>query len=106
MGDAKAFRSGREFAAWIGLVPRQKGAGGKLQLLGISKRGNKYLRKLLVNSAHSVIQNANEPGPWVPALLTRRPINVVSVALANKMARTIWAVLAHGRPYLRGIAPS
>lgn len=87
MGDAKAFRSGHEFAAWVGLFPRQKGTGGKLQLLGISKWGDKYLRKLLVNGAHSVIQNANEPGLWVTALLTRRPINVVSVVLANKMAR-------------------
>lgn len=106
MGDAKAFRSGREFAAWVGLVPRQTGTGGKLLLLGISKRGDKYLRKLLVNGAHSVIQNANEPGPWVTGLLKRRPINVVSVALANKMARKIWAVLAHGRPYQRDYAPN
>ena len=68
-------------------------------MLGISKRGDKYLRKLLVNGAHSVIQNAREPGPWVTDLLKRRPINVTSVALANKMARIIWAVLAHGRPY-------
>lgn len=106
MGNAKAFRSGREFAAWVGLVPRQTGTGGKLQLLGISKRGDKYLRRLLVNGAHSVIQNANEPGPWVTELLQRRPVNIVSVALANKMARTIWAVLAHGRPYQRNYAPN
>lgn len=63
MGSADAFRSGQEFAAWVGLVPRQTGTGGKIQLLGISKRGDKYLRKLLVNGAHSVIQNAREPGP-------------------------------------------
>ena len=99
MGDARAFRSGREFAAWAGLVPRQTGTGGKIQLLGIIKRGDKYLRKLLVNGAHSVIQNASTPGPWVTELLKRRPVNVVSVALANKMARMIWAILAHGRPY-------
>lgn len=99
MGNADVFRSGREFAAWVGLVPRQTGTGGKIQLLGISKRGDKYLRKLLVNGAHSVIQNAREPGPWVTEMLKRRPINVVSVALANKMARIIWAVLSHGRPY-------
>lgn len=104
MGSADAFRSGREFAAWVGLVPRQTGTGGKIQLLGISKRGDKYLRKLLVNGAHSVIQNAREPGPWVKEMLKRRPINVVSVALANKMARIIWAILAHGRPYQKGIA--
>jgi transposase len=99
MGSADAFRSGREFAAWVGLVPRQTGTGGKIQLLGISKRGDKYLRKLLVNGAHSVIQNAREPGPWVTDLLKRRPVNVASVALANKMARIIWAVLSQGRPY-------
>ncbi|RUT66914.1 IS110 family transposase [Morganella morganii] len=104
MGDAKAFRSGREFAAWIGLVPRQTGTGGKILLQGISKRGDKYLRKLLVNGAHSVIQNASEPGPWVTELQKRRPVNVVSVALANKMARIIWAVLAHDRPYQRNYA--
>lgn len=101
MGDAKAFRSGREFAAWAGLVPRQTGSGGKVALHGISKRGDRYLRKLLVNGAHSVIQNAKEPGPWVLQMKQRRPLNVVSVALANKMARTIWAVLAHGQPYQR-----
>ncbi|WP_345830974.1 IS110 family transposase (plasmid) [Pantoea sp. BRR-3P] len=99
MGSADAFRSGREFAAWVGLVPRQTGTGGKIQLLGISKRGDKYLRKLLVNGAHSVIQNAREPGPWITDLLKRRPVNVASVALANKMARIIWAVLSQGRPY-------
>ncbi|NIG21208.1 IS110 family transposase [Pantoea sp. Al-1710] len=99
MGSTDAFRSGREFAAWVGLVPRQTGTGGKIQLLGISKRGDKYLRKLLVNGAHSVIQNAREPGPWVTDLLKRRPVNVASVALANKMARIIWAVLSQGRPY-------
>lgn len=104
MGNADAFRSGREFAAWVGLVPRQTGTGGKIQLLGISKRGDKYLRKLLVNGAHSVIQNAREPGPRVTDMLKRRPINVVSVALANKMARIIWAVLAHGRPYRKEAA--
>ena len=104
MGNADAFRSGREFASWVGLVPRQTGTGGKIQLLGISKRGDKYLRKLLVNGAHSVIQNAREPGPWVTDMLKRRPINVVSVALANKMARMIWAILAHGRPYQKEIA--
>ncbi|EHF4985803.1 ISCro5 transposase [Citrobacter freundii] len=104
MGSADAFRSGREFAAWVGLVPRQTGTGGKIQLLGISKRGDKYLRKLLINGAHSVIQNAREPGAWVTDLLKRRPVNVASVALANKMARIIWAVLAHGRPYQKETA--
>lgn len=99
MGDPRAFRSGREFAAWAGLVPRQTGTGGKITLQGISKRGDRYLRKLLINGAHSVIQNAKDPGPWVTELQRRRPLSVAVVALANKMARTIWAVLAHGRPY-------
>lgn len=99
MGDAKAFQSGREFAAWTGLVPRQTGTGGKTRLHGISKRGDTYLRKLLIHGARSVLANAKEPSPWLEGLKQRRPLNVVTVALANKMARTIWAVLAHGRAY-------
>lgn len=99
MGDAKAFRSGREFAAWIGLVPGQTGSGGKVRLLDISKRGDTYLRTLLIHGARSVLQHAKTPGPWLEQLSRRRPSNVVVVALANKMARTIWAVLAHDRAY-------
>jgi len=99
MGDPKAFRSGREFAAWIGLVPRQTGSGGKVVLLGISKRGDTYLRTLLIHGARGVLYNAKDPGPWVERIGKRRPPNVVLVALANKMARTIWAILAHDRPY-------
>ncbi|MCL2523168.1 MAG: IS110 family transposase [Betaproteobacteria bacterium] len=101
MGDAQAFRSGREFAAWLGLVPRQTGSGGKIQLHGISKRGDTYLRTLLIHGARSVLANARKPGPWVEEITKRRPHNVVAVALANKMARTIWALLAHGRTYQR-----
>jgi transposase len=99
MGDAKTFRSGREFAAWIGLVPRQTGSGGKIQLLGISKRGDTYLRKLLIHGARSVLFHTKEPGPWLEQIRKRRPMNVVVVAQANKMARTIWAILVHRRPY-------
>jgi transposase len=99
MGDAKAFRSGREFAAWAGLVPRQTGTGGKIRLHGISKRGDTYLRTLLIHGARSVLTHTKEPSPWVEQMKARRPANVVIVALANKMARTIWAVLAHGRTY-------
>jgi transposase len=99
MGDAKAFSSGREFAAWAGLVPKQTGSGGKVSLHGISKRGDTYLRTLLIHGARSVLTHAKEPGPWVEQMNKRRPTNVVIVALANKMARTIWAVLAHDRPY-------
>lgn len=102
MGDPQAFRSGREFAAWAGLVPRQTGSGGKVQLHGISKRGDTYLRTLLIHGARSMLQHAKDPGPWVEQLGQRRPPNVVVVALANKMARTIWAVLAHGRAYQTG----
>jgi len=99
MGDAKAFRSGREFAAWIGLAPGQTGSGGKVRLLGMSKRGDTYLRTLLIHGARAVLQHAKTPGPWLQKLSQRRPRNVVIVALANKIARTIWAVLAHARAY-------
>ncbi|HDR9095754.1 TPA: IS110 family transposase [Burkholderia vietnamiensis] len=99
IGDAKAFNSGREFAAWVGLVPRQTGSGGKVNLHGISRRGDTYLRTLLIHGARSVLTHAKEPGPWVEQMEKRRPRNVVVVALANKMARTIWAVLAHDRAY-------
>ncbi|WP_186056171.1 IS110 family transposase [Burkholderia gladioli] len=99
MGDAKAFRSGREFAAWAGLVPKQTGSGGKVDLHGISKRGDSYLRVLLIHGARSVLTHAKEPGPWVEQLRKRRPFNVAVVAQANKTARMIWAILAHDRPY-------
>jgi transposase len=102
MGDAKAFKSGREFAAWIGIVPKQTGSGGKVNLHGISKRGDTYLRTLLIHGARSVLSHAKEPGPWVEQISKRRPANVVIVALANKMARMIWAILAHDRSYQKG----
>lgn len=99
MGQAKAFRSGREFAAWVGLVPAQTGTGGKVRLLGISKRGDTYLRTLLIHGARAVQRNTKEPSKWLQNIGQRRPPNVVTVALANKMARTIWAVLAYERAY-------
>jgi transposase len=99
MGDPKTFRSGREFAAWIGLVPAQTGTGGKVRLLKISKRGDIYLRSLLVQGAHSIQQRAKVLPTWLQEISKRRPSNVVTIALANKMARTIWAVLAHERAY-------
>ncbi|WP_423394037.1 IS110 family transposase [Burkholderia sp. LMG 21824] len=102
MGDAKTFRSGREFAAWIGLVPKQTGSGGKVQLLGISKRGDTYLRKLLIHGARAVLCHTKEPGPWAEGIRKRRPLNVAIVAQANRIARTIWAILAHDRPYEKG----
>jgi len=99
MGDAKASKSGREFASWLGLVPRQVGSGAKVALLGISKRGDTYLRTLLIHGARSVLMHAKEPGAWLDQVSKRRPFNVVVVAQANKTARTIWALLAHGRQY-------
>jgi transposase len=99
IGDAKVFKSGREFAAWLGLVPQQTGTGGRVRLLGISKRGDKYLRTLLIHGARAVLAHSKSPPEWLTELLKRRPKNVAVVAVANKMARTIWALLAHGRAY-------
>ena len=102
MGDPSVFKSGREFAAWLGLVPRQTGTGGRVRLQGISKRGDAYVRTLLVHGARSVVTHCQPRAPWLTGLLSRRPMNVVLVAQANKMARTIWALLAHGREYQTG----
>lgn len=102
IGNAKAFKSGREFAAFVGLVPRQSGTGGRVKLLGISKRGDVYLRTLLIHGARAVITHQKEREPWLEKLLARRPLNAAVVALANKMARTIWALLAHDRTYQKG----
>jgi transposase len=101
MGNANAFRSGREFAAYIGLVPGQTGSGGKVRLLGISKRGDTYLRTLLIHGARAMFYRTKTPSPWLQQISQRRPPNVVIVALANKIARTIWAVLTHERKYDR-----
>jgi transposase len=94
--NPKIFRSGRDFAAWIGLVPRQMSTGGKAKLGPISKQGDRYLRRLLVVGAVSTLRRAKQNPqkfPWVTRLLARRPYKVVAVALANKMARTAWALL-------------
>ncbi|AYH43375.1 IS110 family transposase [Azoarcus sp. DN11] len=104
IGDAGAFKSGREFAAFLGLVPRQCGTGGRVKLLGISKRGDVYLRTLLIHGARSVITRQKTHEPWLDNLLARRPFNAAVVALANKMARTIWALLALDRTYQKGYA--
>jgi transposase len=105
VGDAKSFRSGREFAAFLGLVPRQSGTGGRVKLLGISKRGDPYLRTLLIHGARTVLNWQSRTGrpseAWLQSLLARRPKNVAIVALANKMARTIWALMVHNRAFDR-----
>jgi transposase len=100
--DPKVFRSGRDFAAWIGIVPREGSTGGKQKLGPISKQGDQYLRRILVVGAHAVLKRARlhpEQYPWLTKLLARKPFRVVAVALANKMARIAWALLAKGRTY-------
>lgn len=105
LGDAKNFDSGRQVAAWLGLVPRQHSSGGKNVLLGMSKRGDTYLRTLLIHGARAVVRSAQakpDKEGWLHKLLARRNANVAAVALANKNARTVWALLAHGREYQPG----
>jgi len=103
IGDAKNFEDGRQLAAWLGLVPRQNSSGGKQTLLGISKRGDIYLRTLLIHGARAVIRvaerKANHADSWLAHLMVRRNKNVATVALANKNARIVWALLAHNREY-------
>lgn len=107
IGDAKNFDNGRQFAAWLGVVPRQHSSGGKPTLLGMSKRGDAYLRTMLIHGARSVIYRATQkadPDSWLVKLTTRRNKNVAAVAMANKTARTVWALLAHGREFKAGYA--
>ena len=103
IGDAKQFENARQLAAWLGLVPRQHSSGGKPMMLGISKRGDAYLRTLLIHGARSVVRVAeckDDGGQsWLVQLIGRRHKNVAAVALANKNARIVWALLAHGRNY-------
>ncbi len=103
VSDPGGFRSGRQFAAWLGLVPKQNSSGNKLRLGGISKQGDRYLRRLLVVGATAVIRhskNKNTPlANWLRGLLEKKPVRLVSVALANKTARIAWALLAHDRTY-------
>lgn len=103
VSDPSQFKSGREFAAWLGLVPRQKASGTKNVLSGISKRGDKYIRRLLVSGAVAILRySRTKPTPeraWVNALLQRRPAKVAAVALANKTARIAWALMARKEPY-------
>ena len=103
IADANSFANGRQLSAWLGLVPRQHSSGGKPALLGISKRGDVYLRTLLIHGARSAIRAAQRKAVntnvWLAGLLGRRHPNVAAVALANKNVRTVWALLAHGRDF-------
>src|SRR5213593_536378 len=108
VADPKVFRSGRNFSAWIGLVPKQHSSGGKVRLGSISKKGDRYLRSLFVAGALSVIRYAKIHGtkhrPWLTALLARRPTKVAAIALANKIARIARAMMAKGERYKEPVA--
>ena len=103
IGNGAAFRRGRDFAAWVGIVPRQYSTGGKQKLLGISKRGNRYLRRMLIHGARAVLFRVKYEtggfGEWFRRLAQRAPRNKVVVAIANKLARMAWAVLSSGKEY-------
>ena len=108
VADPRTFRSGRDFSAWIGLVPKQNSSGGKLKLGSISKQGDRYLRGLFTAGALAVIRYAKVHGtghrPWLTALLARRPTKVAAIALANKIARMVWAMMARSERYREPVA--
>jgi transposase len=98
LGDASAYRNSREFACCRGLVPRHTGTGGKVRMAGISKRGDPYLRTLLIHGARNLVR-APEPAQWIAQMLVRRPFNVVAVAVAHKLARIAWSIVARGEKF-------
>jgi transposase len=107
VADPRSFRSGRDLAAWIGLVPRQNSSGGKERLGSISKAGHRYLRQMLVVGSMAVIRHARrspKQRPWLTQLLARRKVKVAAVALANKIARTVWAMMITGDRYREPVA--
>jgi len=108
IADPKAFRSGRQMAAWIGLVPKQNSSGGKDRLGGVTKAGDRYLRSLLMIGALSVIKRVKQLGytrrPWLAQLMARRPTKVAAIALANKIVRMVWAMMVRGERYREPVA--
>ena len=110
IGNGAAFGKGRDFAAWLGIVPRQYSTGGKARLFSISKRGNVYLRKMLIHGARAAVLRVKRDrapfGPWLDRLDAKAHTNVVVVAMANKLARIAWAVLSSGNDYRSAAVPA
>lgn len=108
IADARQFKSGRQFAAWLGLVPQQRSSGGKERLGGISKRGDGYIRRLMIHGARAIVgwrkRSARTSDHWIDGLMDRRHINVVTVALANKSARVAWALMVRQSTYNHRLA--
>jgi len=108
IADPKAFRSGRQMAAWVGLVPKQNSSGGRDKLGGVTKAGDRYLRSMLMIGAMSVIKRVKQLGythrPWLAELMARRPVKVAAIALANKIIRMVWAMMVRGEAYREPVA--